>query len=87
MACADLNPRFVCARTKNVENALPPGGVAEEVLSHALSSHAGAECSNAAQSDANKSSRAELLAVDTDRAEGRLDEAETFRYRFLSFEG
>jgi hypothetical protein len=47
MACADLNPRFVCARRKNFENTLAPGGVAEEVLSHALSSHADAECSNA----------------------------------------
>src|ERR1700734_3114271 len=56
VACAYLNPRFVCAGGKNLEDALAPGGVAEEVLSHALSSHAGAKCSNAAQSEANKSS-------------------------------
>ena len=57
MARADFNPCFVCSGRKNLENALPPRGVAEKVLSHALSGHADAKCSNAAPSEAKKCGR------------------------------
>jgi starch synthase len=57
------------------------------VLSHALSSHAGAECSNAAQSDANKSSDEIGCSVFETRSAEWLDEAESFRYRFSFIRG
>jgi hypothetical protein len=55
MAGADFDPCIVCAGKKNLENTLSPSGVTKKVLSHALSSHADAECSNAARSEAKKS--------------------------------
>jgi hypothetical protein len=56
MARADFDPCFVRGWRKNPENAMPPRSVAKKVLSHALSSHADAECSNAARSEAKNSS-------------------------------
>ena len=56
-------------------------------MSHALSSHAGAECSNAAQSDANKSSDEIGCSVFETRSDEWLDEAESFRYRFSFIRG
>jgi hypothetical protein len=56
MARADFYPGFVYAGRKNFENSMPPRGVTKKVLSHALSSHADAECSNGARTEAQKSS-------------------------------
>jgi hypothetical protein len=56
VARANLDPGFVRAGRKNLENAMAPRGVTKKVLSHALSSHVDAECSNAVRSEAKNSS-------------------------------
>jgi len=77
----------MCARMKNLENALAPGFVAKKMLSHALSRHADAECSNATQGSSEESSLEILETVLEDGARTGLTKRKGSATVFLSFEG
>src|ERR1700693_5302499 len=86
MTRADLDPGFAGTGSKTFQNAPAPSGVAKKVLPHALSSHADAECSNAARGEAKKCRRNHAGRIGN-CSRDLLDEGETFRYRFYRARG
>src|SRR6202021_2757293 len=74
MTRADFDPGFAGTGSKNLQNAQAPSAVTKKVLPHALSSHADAECSNAARGEAKKCRRNHAGRIGN-RSRDLLDEA------------